>query len=195
MTELLTPAPGDAPAAPARSRRGQVVAALLVIVLVGAVVWAGWWLTHPDRFAYGNEIAFHPLPVGESVLVDTGLVPGTIDDTGTFSEATVKITSVAPRVVRDDGGDAVLTLWLCQRTDAGAVGSVAADKLPRFCDPATEIEGEVGTFTYAEQQVLLQVTPSGPGRVVIEGVDVTYRDGLRRGTEHAGNRIVVTAVR
>jgi hypothetical protein len=193
MTDLLaTPREEQTSATPRAGRRVLAWAAASVLLLA-AVVAGAWWLFHPDLLSYGNAIHASDVAVGESMLFDSGISPATVDDSGTSTPRTVTITKIVPRVQTNEA-EAGLTLWLCTRAGDTGVGSVAGDVRSRYCDPATQILDQAGAFTYDRQQILVEITPSRPGQVVLRGFDVTYSDGLRRGTEHAGNRISLAAV-
>ena len=98
------------PSAPrSGGRRWTIVAGLLVLMLLMAFTW---WVTHPERFTYGNALGADDVHVGESIVFDSGIAPGVYDDEGKFTAETVGITEVSPRITRNDAEAKVVLLSL-----------------------------------------------------------------------------------
>lgn len=195
----VQPGPADA-AGPGRAAggRGRLRAAAAVTVaaaVVGGLVWAWEWRTHPDVLpGYGNGYNGTLAP-GQTLYV--GL---TFPDPDEGEEITLE--AAVPRVVaRNDAGATVATR-LCtldpqelRSSGIGAIGSVDGEDFLRYCpDPAPVTEGtRLDLAAEPAQQLLLAVTPSRPGVVLVRGVDLTYSHGWRHGTQTIGPRLRVEA--
>jgi hypothetical protein len=73
------------------------------------------------------------------------------------------------------------------------VGS-QVDGLPfASCTSIDPVDGATATLWFDQATVVVLVTPHQPGHVHIEGYDITYRDGVRHGTQRGGDELVVSA--
>jgi hypothetical protein len=91
---------------------------------------------------------------------------------------------VRPRVaVNTTGAD--ITVRLCTPAADGAV-SVAPGPHGHGCSSVTGVTGARARLRPGGPELVVSVTPRRPGRVVVEGYDVTYVAGDRRTTQHSG---------
>src|SRR5690625_1694968 len=155
-----------APARPARRPRRVLVAAVLA-----AGAWRG---RHPAAFLVAG-------------IVVTGVsapgVPAYVGVVESPAGAEVEPLDVTPRVLVISG-DAEVLVHVCRD---GGVGVVYADSLAQSCPVIAAPSGPLGR----NAQVVLEVVGEG-GVVVVDGVEDTYREGVRRGTQATGFQVAVT---
>jgi hypothetical protein len=90
----------------------------------------------------------------------------------------LRLLEVRPRIATDSAA-ADISVLVCT-TDAG-------------CTDVTDAEGpRVRLAGPGAARLMISVTPRHAGEVRIDGLDVTYLDTARRGTEHAGISLLVT---
>ena len=147
-------------------------------IVLGAVVLAV--LVVPGRLLAAEHAMDHELvpyagtvharaTAGETLEVDARVVAADHD--------TIRLVELRPRIEVDSAA-AEVTIKLC--TGAGCTAVTAAH------GPRVRLSG-IGA-----SRVVVSVTPHRAGEVRIDGVDVTYLDAGRRGTEHAGSTLLVT---
>lgn len=152
---------------PRRSARGRTAVA---VALAGAAVATMWWWSHPSVFAAAG---------GELGLRTERLAPAYVSMGGEDAAGRATVLDGEPRV-RTFGGQAQAEVLLCR---GASIGIVTGERAGDRC---------VGPAVAAQQglewdQVVLKVTPVDPGTVVVfDGVDLTYRAGVQRGTQHTG---------
>lgn len=157
------------------------------------VLASGWWLTHADAVpnTVGNEIGV-TLAVGEGMLLDAGIYSQQVLDD---PNDTVSITVVAasPNVV-ENTAEADVELVLCQHSGDGQdiLGTAAASDIDAACTALLPVEGT--TFASpTEAQLLVRITPHQAGTVRVEGIDLSYREGIRRASVRSGTVLIATA--
>ena len=107
----------------------------------------------------------------------------------------------AGRGLHDDLGVAQLALLVEDRDEclisrsAGEIGAVFGSDVAQSCVTTTPVSDSSSfSFNYLNgQQLIVLIRPHRPGVVVIHGFQVSYRDGLRRGTQLTGINIKVQA--
>ena len=176
-----------------RSRQPVVWVALAASAL--AVVAGGWWLTHPKVFLESSTFeATMNLPTGDVHAVAFAVIDPSVE-----SHDTVTFRHVEPVVVRNDAG-ARLELRICRldpdRPDGSVVGSIDVATLSEFCKQLDPVDG--ARFDRAwdarpQSQVILTITPTRPGVVKIQGLNVSYRQGIRFGNQTTGPDLTVTS--
>lgn len=169
------------PAAPTtQPRRRRLLAALLACVLVasGALVW---WVRSPQAFpAYGNEVSYQrALPAGRGMAV--GML-------GMVRPPDVVIDRVSARVAEGSAPVAVDAVVCVHRTRGSGVGLVLLGELSEFCSQVLPIAGRNLAAFPRGADIVLSVVPLAPGHVTIRGIDISYRQGVRRGTDVTGIR-------
>ena len=101
----------------------------------------------------------------------------------------MELRSVRARVEAGSGAEVRVVLCDGAKDVLGAARGTAAQMCARVVDPTGERLGRVGPG----RQLVLEVVPRRPGRVVVNGVQLSYRSGLRFGSEATGERVVVVA--
>ncbi len=140
-------------------------------VLAGLLAW---WMTHPAELEAGG-------PDLEAVTkVDRPVYAG-LD---IQSEPEGRQLSIRKVSVGTDGDGVSVEVLLCH---GGSIGATA-DPEP-FCDSLEDAEG--ASLNLPEDQLVVSVTADTAQQVMIEEVEVSYREGLQWGTQSAGPRIVV----
>ena len=144
--------------------------AALAAVLAGAALW----VFTPSAVQDAGSSVGLPLAVGETVYA--GLL--------VHSDDPINVRSVTPRVSRNDAG-ATVTVMTCTVTGADGVGAVPAGEIARLCAPLEEFVPAVLALP-TRHSLVVAITPTRPGMLRIDGVDISYRDGLRIGRQHTG---------
>lgn len=172
-------------------RRRAWPLALVTALLLG-VGSAGWWATHPDVFddvgGYGSR---SERDSGRTMYF--GIVTTSLHD----ERRDLELRSVRP-VVRANTADAELTVYLCEIDPDARFGSVMAQRVPptKTCstfEPVTEGTRFLTGKGSPHQQLVLEVRTTRRGVVKVKGAEVSYRDGLRRGTELTGGYLTYRA--
>ena len=149
------------------------LAALVVIGGIGA-----WWITHPEGFARAGRYEVQT-PAGRPTFVG---VLGPSSGPG----RTLKISDVTARIVHAPEGTEAVGL-ICR---GGAIGTTA--DASAFCTELVDANGE--TLHYGEasmEQLVLRISSPTPGDIEIDGVTLSFRDGLRSGSAHVGPTVLV----
>lgn len=168
---------GVPPEADGRSRPRRGTARLMVLVLVGAVVLTGLWQWRsPGAFGeQGSEVAMYS-QVGTTALFGVATPRQDMDP------AVLELRSVEPQIAT---GDAEVDVLVCRpRPGAGGIGTArGVGALNRFCQSHEAAED---TQFAPGDDLILRVHSEEPGRVVVEGIKVTYSHGWRRGSQVTG---------
>jgi hypothetical protein len=189
---LDRPQPVGAAADRPRLRRRWLIAGVAVIVALAALGIGLWWRwlysAHAlDGGAGGSELNA-PRPVGAIFYSPPMVLPA-----GT-GPVTLDVRSVTPRITENSAG-ATIKVLICHRNDS--ITHLGSDDLS-FC--AATKPFEPGTLTIGHDQpgensIILAIRTSRLGKLTIDGVHVTYRQGWRHGSQDTGGPIVVRAVR
>jgi hypothetical protein len=155
-------------------RRSHVligVAALVVAVAVGVVrVW-----TLPDVFYPPGDIVSMRNTVGVAAVVGAAMPRKDLD-----RDAPLRVISAAPRIMQGQGE---VTVLVCH-TGPGRPGvSAVRGSARRFC---RSIEAANGARLAPRDQLALVIRSDQPGRTVVNGIEVRYSQGWRRGTQVTG---------
>lgn len=178
----MQPEPTTAPPTRRPLLRRLAVAAG-VLALVGGVAAAGWTWRHPHAFdeTGGGTVGMVDVPVGQAAYF--GMTFDEPDASGT-----VAIDSAAAHI--DGSAEASVDYLVCTADPAGEpgmIGSASESDISEFCPTLEPLEGATYEFNATpRQQLVLAITPSGPGRVRVDDVELSYRDGWQRGTQHLG---------
>ena len=147
------------------------VAALIVLVAVAR------WITSASAFDSGNEVGVRTARPGVAhhfSLVGRGQLPDV-----TIRDVRVELS--------ERSGPADTTVRVCPV--AATIGAVSGTlDCPDLSIRGLDLGAVAGTH-----DLLLTVVPRGSLPVVVEGVIVGFSDGLRRGTERVGPRVVLTS--
>ena len=145
---------------------GAVV--LAVLVVPGRLLAAEHAMDH-ELVPYAGTVHTRAT-TGETREIDAGVVAA--------DHERLRLLEVRPRVAADSAA-ADISVLVCT-TGAG-------------CTDVTDAEGpRVRLAGPGAAWLMISVTPHRAGQVRIDGVDVTYLDTGRRGTEHAGSALLVT---
>ena len=149
----------------------------MALFLVGAVVSVGLWQWRsPNAFVeQGSEVAMYS-PVGTTALFGVATPRRDMDP------AVLTLRSVEPQIAE---GDAEVDVLVCRpRPGAGGIGAARGEgALDRFCQSH---EAADDTQVVPGDDLILRVHSEEPGRVVVEGIKVTYSHGWRRGSQVTG---------
>jgi hypothetical protein len=155
--------------------------ALAALFLAGA-----WWVTHPTRLVpVGSESGMESA-VGEPTLVGLFAYP---------TNGSVVLRDATPRVARGSAAANVRVLWCAGPRDGMPVGAVRATA-EEWCSEAPPLGGQLLTLPNADTDfghLVLEIVPLMRGKVTVEGADIAYSAGLRRGTQASGLVVKVDA--
>lgn len=154
----------------------KVLAMVLVLVMVVVALAVGLWQWRSPR-------AFHQQGSGIEMYnrVGTVVLVGIADPRREMGPAELTVHSVEPRVTE---GDAEVDVVVCHTgPGGGGIGTARGGGLERFCESH---EAAAGAQLGPDDQLILQVRSEKPGKVVVEGVTVTYSHGWRRGSQVTG---------
>ena len=173
-----------------RARRRWIGSLAIAAVLVVAVAVFVHWRDSPHLMSpYGNGMSA-TFPLGVEELIDAGVEPAS------QTAKPIEIDSITPRVTVDTA-DATISLMVCDappindRLGEGTRAEMAAD-----CGvPLVPFHSGRYQFRYVPHgsELLLGVTMHRPGRLRVDGFQVHYKDGIRRGDDHAGIEIDLAA--
>ena len=170
------------------STRVLVGTSVSVVIVVVAIFC--FWITHPGVVGEYEGGQGLELSVGDTLVADSGVYTVSGDDLDDLIMITVG--SAVPRV-SENSADADIELVLCRLLDSDSrIGSIPAEELTSYCAEEIPVTGAYESLPLTAQ-LLLRITPRQAGTVLIEGIDLTYRQGIRRATVHAGLETVVTA--
>ncbi len=156
-----------------RSRRGLVL--LWIVAVAVAVAFGAWFVTHPPALPLPEEPAEVQIPLGEAEYV--GIYDPAADDDRTLHISEVTI---------DVDGEATVAALVCKD------GTVSETNEPEtFCTSLVDAEG--ATLEPGDGLVL-EVLEDQAGEATIEPVEISYRDGLRWGTQPVGPTVEATFV-
>jgi hypothetical protein len=194
MPELdLAPTPGT----DAQRRHGRHLALAAVPGVVAVLVVAGlaWTLRTPPPLwpapTYGGSDV---LPVGHTLYIDMAVAVR--DDSGTGPESyRLRIDSLVPRIT-ENSAKATVAILVCTR-NGGTLGVGAQeDGLDASCTSVLPFTGEQEIdLGFMTAQILLAVTPTVPGTLHVDGLDVTYAQDGRAVTTTSGADLTLTATR
>lgn len=181
-----TPAAEVEPPRSLRRRRHRMVAIVAVVAVIGVGAFGRWALT-PDAFRpYGG------ITVGYSRTIPpgTGYAIGMVDERPSPSPD-ADIERVEARVTPGSAPVATSAVMCVPMTDPEeslGIGIVALEELSDYCSQVLPAAGRnLADFPHGTS-LALAVVLLAPGSVTIRGIEVTYRQGLRRGTEVTGVR-------
>lgn len=165
----------------------------LPVALLAVLGGTAWWATHPDVFddAGGFGMTTVPEPVGQTYYA--GIVSTSITD----ERRELELRSATP-VVHSDSAGADIEVYVCEvdpTQDAVGVGTQRKEPTD-VCltfEPAAEGTLLLTGGDAPRHELVLAVTATRPGVVEVRGVEVSYRTGLRRGTEVTGGHLTYRA--
>ena len=171
-----------------RSRKGTIwrlviCAVVLVVLIVPGRILATEHKADDALTAYSGAVTASTVAVGESWHADTGVQAVDGDS--------LVLVEVRPRM-SFDSTDAIVEVQLCTPKPGQRV-RVITGSLSEPCQVIASIPGGRGRLVPGGAQLIVTVTARQPGRVRIDGYDVTYIDRGRRGTEYTGGQVRLRA--
>jgi len=162
-------------AEPLGIRRTRAVPALWLLVVAVVLAVVAWYVTHPPALPRSAETVVASSPAGEAVYV--GVYAPTVDSRRTLRIREVTVTTEGDVPVE-------VTSLVCE---GGAI-NVTSDP-STFCTNLVDAEGA----TISPGDVLvLELTSSLPGEVLVDRVRLSYRDGLQWAAQEVGPQVKVT---
>jgi hypothetical protein len=153
-----------------RSRRGRVL--VWIVVLAAAVAFGAWFVTHPAPLPVASDPVEVEVPLGEAAYV--GVYDPAADDDRTLhiSGTDIEVEGAATVVAR-----------VCR----GGTVSVTSDP-EEFCSSLDHADG--ATLEPGDGLVLEILDANEAGDVNISPMELTFRDGIRWGTQPVGPPVV-----
>lgn len=166
-----------------RTRALVGVSAATVVALVG---WGGYfWLTHDNTMGgTGAEVGMLT-PVGHTTYFGLGAFPRTAHPE---ESRRIDLRGVVPRIT-SNSADAAIEVLIC--ADSGLPEtllelSAVRDDVSRYCKSLEALHAGSVDLGPRASGLILAITPHRVGEVRVEGVDISYRHGIRRGQVHSG---------
>lgn len=150
-----------------RSRLPWILTAVGIVALV--VAWAIWYVRTPDALPTSTRTVSDSGAVGQEVYVGMFAVGDDFDRTVHISKVDVDVSP----------GDGVEVEPLICRN--GSI-SITTDAAASCEDLVTAEDADFSD----DDSIILSVTASKPGTVEIGRLEVSFSDGLKRGTDPAG---------
>lgn len=177
-------------------RRRITIAAVVIacLLLVAAVAVLGWRWRHPTFFfPAGSNSSIEGVTTQPGVVNWIGMTYPNISRTPVI----LHIDDVEPRVASDTAG-ARISFFICTNIqppgpDELALGTARGD-VSKYCShlvPASNVDMPTGRGHY--QNIVMRVVATQPGKLRVNGIDVSYRDGWQHGTQWTGFGVTVTA--
>ena len=173
-------------AEPSNKRRSRIPFVVGVAVLVAAVLAGGWWATHPTRLGPVGDVVGVPGTVGQPVLVGLFIYP---------QNGSVVLRDATPRVASGSAAARVRVLW-CVGPEGGTPVGTARGTARQTCAETPGLAGQRLTMPTPENNfahLVVEVIPLEAGDVRVDGADVAYSAGLRRGSQASGVVVKVEA--
>lgn len=166
MSNLTGPADLSAPRPASWTRWWWVVVVMVLLAVLG------WWATHPAELPEGEPVSVSVRPGQEVYVGVLGPQPGS---------RTLHVRGV--EVLGDLGGTDP-TPWVCR---GGSVGLTTAPD--RFCVAVLPADGAELRLGEGDQLMVSLVAGSTP--LSLDGVQLSYREGLQWGTGRGGRPVDV----
>jgi len=171
--------------------RKRLVVALLAPAVGCALLGAtGWVWRHPD--------AFETVPAVVSMSSDSWdghtLFVGMTHERLATPRETLTLHSVKANIEKNTAR-ATVEFYICEidpESRFGSVGAVDEAEVKKGCSalsPVRESHYEIGA--QPRQQLVMAVTATQQGEVVIAGAALTYSRGWQRGTQDIGEHVVL----
>jgi hypothetical protein len=154
-----------------RTRLGLYLGVVLALVLVAV---AAWFMLHPSPLPTSDRTLEVRTPVGAPVYVAVY--------SGSRTDRTIQLSSVHVNAPADS------TAEVTARVCAGGSLSVTADPAG-FC---TRVLPAAGASLGPDDTLMLEISSDTAGTLVLDDLQVSYREGLQWGTQPVGPRVSVT---
>jgi hypothetical protein len=175
-----------------RQRGRRIVQAALVLALVLAVAATVWVWRHPDRSFDSSYGVGAGRAVGKTMWTP-------LEDGRTTVPGEIVIESIEPRMA-SDGAAVVVEYAICDLDPAtlaaeGGGGSPYGGRdrdLRRYCTRVVPAEGaSMRLGTDPGHELLVGVTPTRPGRTVIQSHRIQFREGWQKGSDDIHVEVVL----
>ena len=173
-------------AEPAAEQGSRLPLILGLTVLAALLLGGGWWATHPTLLNPGGSAVGMQVTVRQPVLVGLFAYP---------QDGSVVLRDATPRLASGSAAARVRVLWCVGPRGGSPVGAARATAR-ETCAETPGLDGQRLTMPSAANRfahLVLEVVPSEAGEVRVEGVDVAYSAGLRRGSQAYGVVVEVVA--
>jgi hypothetical protein len=154
-----------------RSRLGLYLGLVLALALVGV---AAWFVVHPSPLPTSDRTLAASTPVEVPVYVGVY--------SGSQTDRRLDLTGVHVNAPADT--TAAVTVQVC----VGGSLSVTADP-KEFC---TRIIPAAGASLGPDDTLMLQIQSPTAGTLVLDDLEISYREGIQWGTQPVGPRVRVT---
>lgn len=147
-----------------------------------------FWLGHARVLQSAGDEWGGPVQPGHTLYADTGISPSS------GHAVTIGINEIHLRTTLNTA-DATIELLTCTIPPGSTrIGSVSEDDFGVFCPAATAWRSGTVTIGWnpGDAYIVVAITPQRDGQVIIDGADVSFRSGIRHGTQHVGGTIDVT---
>jgi hypothetical protein len=151
-----------------RSRLWRVVAVVAAVVLVAG--WIVWYVLTPDDLPVQGRRAEAAGVAGTPVYVGVFTMPD--------GDRTIHVSAVDVPVAQGDGLSVAVEPVVCRG------GSIGVTTVPEdFCEEVVDgADGELGSG----DSVALRLVAETPGTVSVDRISISFRDGIRWGTQDVG---------
>lgn len=186
MAERLEEAKSQSgPMLPALIRRHQrLFAAVIVLAVLMTGLVLGWrWMNYAAVFAPTQQPSqFSALVPGQTIY--STLMLDSADENN--SPVTVFLTSARPNVAYNSANATVSVLKCTRAGETAGYGTWDAAHLGGICASMTPLKP--GDVSFGPDTILLlAITAHTAGQVSVDGIDVEYTTGLRRGHQTIGD--------
>jgi hypothetical protein len=167
-----------------RRRRSYALTLTAALAVAGAALGVRWLVSDHALYGYGSSES-GAVTLGQTVYAGLPTLPTGVGGEGSRR---LDLRNVQLRISANTS-HAIVTAMICDRPvgGAGLVGGGAVLGNPsRFCASLRPFRAGSLTVGGTASGIVLAVTPHTAGVVHIEGADVEYRDGIRRGRQHVG---------
>jgi hypothetical protein len=177
--------------APVSRRRRSYALTLTAALAVGGTALGLRWLVSDHALSGYDNSESVPVTLGQTVYAGLPTLPTGVGGGGSRR---LDLRKVQLRI-RANTADATVTAMICnQRAGAASLvgGGVVLGDPSRFCTSLRPFRAGSVTVGGTASGIVLAVTPHKAGVVHLEGADVEYRDGIRRGRQHVGIEMTFT---
>lgn len=168
-----------------RSPLAVAAVCLVVALLVAGLAWGAWWWRHPTVF---DEAGGWDVGSGEKLSAGKLPIHITMDLTAGKSSGSVTLVDAEPHF-RTNTAEAAVSFHVCQVKPPNDFFIGVPGALSSWCSEVTEIDGArfpLSVSARPRTQLVMTIESAESGELRLEGIDLTYRDGLQTGTQRVG---------
>lgn len=181
------PTPRTAPRPHRRARPWALAVGILLASIVGvtAAIASQSHSPHSLDTFYGVNETWR-LPVGTIAFIG-----GNVQPLDKRAHRAMYLGAVDPRVTVNTAHATVRVMECTVANPHVGVGVTPLSYASRICASLVPFRPGPVDLGFPATEIAYIVTPTTPGRVRVEGSDVSYLDGVRPGQQHAGNGFVL----